>query len=176
MYQTDDIFEGARIIRRYLEDPLHVADADDLDRTLEELVQQTDNPDQTADKIMDVLARHETTTAWMHRFLETSNQERSRYQSLLGSPAAGIAGITVGSLIGRGLCPVGIFPFSWLPGVRGFLETPIYTCPHGGCRWVVRSAGDPPKQCHQNDEPMGTAQQPWCPVHDVALERFQRES
>jgi hypothetical protein len=120
-----------------------VADADDLERTLEGLVQQTDDPHQTADTIMDVLARHETTTTWMHRFLETSNRERSTYQSP--------------------------------PGMPGFLETPIYTCPHGGCRWTIRNVGDHPKRCHQNNEPMGTAQQPRCPVHNVALEVFQRE-
>jgi hypothetical protein len=138
MYHTEDILAGARTIRRYLKDPLQLTYADDLDRQLEALLQRTDDLDRAADDVMDLLAQNETTTEWMRRFLESSNQEQER--SFQGS-------------IGTSRPP----------------RPDVYTCPNGGCRWVIRTVGDEPKSCQKNGEPMGTTQEPWCPSFDVAL-------
>lgn len=88
MYHPDDICQGAQEIRRYLKDPLQVADADELDQKLEALLAPGIHSQQVADTILDLLNQYGETAEWIENFLESSNRQRNLYgdNRLAGDP------------------------------------------------------------------------------------------
>ncbi len=82
------ILECARTIRPYLAElvgpnPWHPPSADEMDRDLASLLEESKTGRNVAEPIMKILTSHEGTSAWTYRFLQG---QYSNYNPLVGDP------------------------------------------------------------------------------------------
>ncbi|NJO66092.1 MAG: hypothetical protein HC832_00210 [Leptolyngbyaceae cyanobacterium RM1_405_57] len=86
MFTNDQVLAASRAIRPLLP-KLIPAQADQIDRQLAQLLNQTDLDETTqVDRLLEVLDAYPTTKSWLDQFLEIPATERG-YYGLPGNPA-----------------------------------------------------------------------------------------
>jgi len=153
--QPEAILKGARAIRPHLADLLGAeaegvdrelgnllaeaeqvgAEAEGVDRELDNLLAEAEQGRKVASLILDLLARHDATRAWMREFLEGAEEATA-------PPAA---------------APPGVRGYSPPPGRADPIAAQKFVCPNGDFEWYRQRVGTPVPECPTHHVPLEPA-------------------
>lgn len=127
MTLEDDILEGARVIRPYLEELLGEEEAERVDTDLQELLRRAEAGYQVDALILQVLTHHDATRIWFEEYLrkihpsEASEQGEKSFEQLTSKIA---------------------------------MQSPLYRCPNCNYEWHRRSVAQSIPKCPTHQVPL----------------------